>query len=146
MTNERGGGTVRTVTDADGRRYLLVKRAGESSLVRDPCTGEERYLPNEALSDEAEPPLVAVARSLPDATRDALPVGDDRMVGLLLEIHRRGPVGVRSLLDDYALCESDLHGALGELRAAGLLEEARVAGERGYRATDRARDLLEDAG
>lgn len=137
---------MRTVTDADGRRYLLVKRSGEASLVRDLCTGEEQYLPNEMLSDGGEPPLVAVARSLTDETTNALPVNDDRMVGLLLEIHRRGPVGVRSLLDDYALCESDLHGALAELQAAGLLDEARVAGERGYRATERARDLLEDGG
>jgi len=34
---------VRTV-EHDGDRYLLVKRSGESSLVRDPETGTERYL------------------------------------------------------------------------------------------------------
>ena len=37
---------MRTV-DHDGDRYLLVKRSDESSLVRDPETGEERHLPNE---------------------------------------------------------------------------------------------------
>jgi hypothetical protein len=59
----------------------------------------------------------------------------DRALGLLAEVRRRDPVSVRTLLDDYALCESDLHGILAEFRAAGLLAETRVAGERGYETT-----------
>ncbi|MEM4781040.1 MAG: hypothetical protein QXG03_05715 [Halalkalicoccus sp.] len=41
---------MQTVEDAEGTRYLLLKRSGESSLVRDPDTGEERYLRNDTLS------------------------------------------------------------------------------------------------
>ena len=35
---------MQTVRDADGETYLLVKRSGDSSRVRDPGTGEERYV------------------------------------------------------------------------------------------------------
>jgi hypothetical protein len=49
---------------------------------------------------------------------------------------------VRTLLDAYDLCESDLHGLLAEFRAAGLVAEARVAGERGYEATEATHDAV----
>ena len=68
---------------------------------------------------------------------------DDRALALLGEIDADGPFAVRTLLSRYDLCESDLHGLCAELRAAGLLAEAEVAGERGYRTTDRARQALE---
>lgn len=68
-------------------------------------------------------------------------VHDDRVRSLLGEIDSRGPISVRELLE-YDLCESDLHGMCAELRAAGLLEECEVAGERGYRTTDRASEAL----
>jgi len=68
---------------------------------------------------------------------------DDRALALLREIDADGPLAVRTLLSRYDLCESDLHGLCTELRAAGLLAEAEVAGERGYRATERARKELE---
>ncbi len=72
-------------------------------------------------------------------------VQDDRALALLGEIDTHGPFAVRTLLSRYDLCESDLHGLCAELRAAGLLAEAEVAGERGYRTTDRARQTLERA-
>ena len=68
---------------------------------------------------------------------------DDRALALLGEIDADGPFAVRTLLSRYDLCESDLHGLCAELRAAGLLAEAEVAGERGYRTTERARQALE---
>ncbi|MFY4816290.1 DUF7346 family protein, partial [Haloarcula sp. AONF1] len=34
---------MQTVRDGDGETYLLVKRSAESSRVRDPATGAERY-------------------------------------------------------------------------------------------------------
>ncbi|MGN8214022.1 DUF7346 family protein [Halococcus salifodinae] len=68
---------------------------------------------------------------------------DDRALALLREIDANGPFAVRTLLSRYDLCESDLHGLCAELRAAGLLAEAEVAGERGYRTTERARKELE---
>ncbi|MFW6435455.1 MAG: DUF7346 family protein [Halovenus sp.] len=54
---------------------------------------------------------------------------------LLLELAVGGPASARELLDRFDVCESDLHGAVSELRAAGVLEPTTVYGERGYRAT-----------
>jgi len=135
---------VQIVRDDEGRRYLLVKRSGESSLVRDPGSGEERYLPNDRLEPVDESALSAAAGSVPEGTRRAvLAAHDERALGLLVEVVDRGPVAVRSLLADYDLCESDLHGLLAEFRAAGLVEEARVAGERGYAPTDAASEAVD---
>lgn len=47
------------------------------------------------------------------------------------------------LLGAYDLCESDLHGLLTEFRAAGLVVETTVYGERGYEATDAAKEGVE---
>ena len=130
---------MQTVRDDTGDRYLLVKRSAESSRVRDPETGEERYLPNDALTVENDAPLSVAARAVPDAVRRvATAAHDDRSLGLLVELADRGPLSVVGLLDAYDLCESDLHGLLGEFRAAGLLTETTVHGERGYDATDLA--------
>jgi hypothetical protein len=57
---------------------------------------------------------------------------------LLCDLVDRGPTAVRTMLSAYDRCESDLHGALAEFRAAGLLDETTVAGERGYEPTDEA--------
>jgi len=133
---------VRTVRDDAGERHLLVKRSGDACLLRDPRTGAERYVEADALTAEGRPPLVTAAEGVSERARDSLPVAGDRAVGLLADLAARGPLGVRRMLDDYELCESDLHGALAELRAAGLLAETRVAGERGYEATDAARAAL----
>jgi hypothetical protein len=135
---------MRTVRDDEGRRYLLVKRSSESSLVRDPDTGEERYVPNADLTVDAEASaLSTAAEAVPDPVRRVLTATpNDRALGLLVELVDRGPTGVRTLLDAYDLCESDLHGLLAEFRAAGLIDEARVAGERGYEATEATRDAV----
>lgn len=134
---------MRTVETEDGRRYLLLKRSSESSLVRDPETGEERYLPNDRLTPAGTPPLETAAGAVSGAVRRIVTgVHDERTLGLLLEIDERGPLAVGALLDGYELCESDLHGRLGELRAAGLVEETRAAGGRGYRTTDTASEGL----
>ncbi|MFB6299037.1 MAG: hypothetical protein ABEH65_02115 [Halobacteriales archaeon] len=141
---------MRTVEDESGRRYLLVKQSKEAGRVRDPTTGEERHLPTEELTVvEGESPLETAASGVPSAVRRVLTaVHDDRSLGLLIEIVDRGRMSIRTLLAEYDLCESDLHGLLAEFRAAGLLEETRVAGERGYAPTDRAIDgigiLLKD--
>ncbi|WP_266077291.1 DUF7346 family protein [Haladaptatus caseinilyticus] len=136
---------MQTVRDESGRRYLLVKRSGESSLVRDPQTGDETYLENERLTSvEGESPLETAARRVPSPTRRILTaVHSERSIGLLLELESRGAVPVRELLTSYALCESDFHGLLAEFRAAGLVRECRVAGERGYELTDTAIEGLE---
>lgn len=134
---------MRTV-EHDGDRYLLVKRSGESSLVRDPETGEERYLPNGELVATGDSPLTVAARAVPEAAREVLTaVHSERTLGALLELDERGPLSVREILGSYDLCESDVHGTFAELRAAGLVEEADVAGERGYAATELASEGLE---
>jgi hypothetical protein len=131
---------VRTVRDDDGRRYVLLKRSGESSLVRDPESGDRRHLPNTDLEPvDGESPLATTARAVPEPVRTVLgAVRDDRALGLLLELDARGPVAVRTLLDGTDLCESDLHGLLAEFRAAGLVTEADASGRRGYDTTERA--------
>lgn len=128
---------MRTVRDASGKRYLLVKRSADSSRVRDPETGEERHLPNDGLEPAGgESPLAVAAGGVPAPVRRVLTaVHDDRSLGLLLELVDRGPLPAVDLLDSYDLCESDLQGLLAEFRAADLVAETRVAGSRGYEAT-----------
>lgn len=128
----------------DGDRYLLVKSSSDSSLVRDPETGTERYVPNEELTLTGESPLVVAADAVPEAQRRLLTAVDSESVlGLLIELEDRGPLSVRDILDRYDLCESDLHGRITELRAAGLVEAADVGGERGYAVTDVTTAALE---
>lgn len=127
-----------------GDRYLLVKSSGDSSLVRDPETGEERYVPNEELTVTGESPLVVAAGAVPEAQRRLLTaVHSESVLGLLVELDEHGPLSVRDILDRYDLCESDLHGRTTELRAAGLVEEADVGGERGYAVTEVTTAALE---
>lgn len=135
---------MRTVRDPSGKRYLLVKEAAESSRIRDPETGEEHYRSNAELEPEAgDPPLRTAATGVPAAVRRAvLAVSDERTLGLLIELVDRGPLSVQSLLDSYELCESDLHGVLAEFRAAGLVTETTVGGERGYQPTTEAREAV----
>lgn len=128
---------MQTVRDSDGATYVLLKESGESSLVRDPRTGERRHVPNADLERvTGESPLETAARGVPEPVRRILTaVRDDRALGLLLELDARGAASVRALLAETDLCESDLHGLLAEFRAAGLVTETRVAGERGYETT-----------
>ena len=135
---------MRTVEDRDGDRYLLVKQSSESSLVRDPATGEERHLPNDALEPVTETsPLSTAATAVSEPLRRVVTAThDDRALGLLVALEARGPMDVRVLLDRYELCESDLHGLLAEFRAAGLVTEADVPGGRGYDTTALASEAL----
>lgn len=135
---------MRTVRDEAGKQYLLLKESSDASLVRDPETGQERHLLNDRLEPAGgESALETAANAVPEQTRALLrAVRDDRSLGLLLEIDRRGPVAVRDLMGGYDLCESDLHGLLTEFRAARLLAEADVGGERGYDTTERAAAAL----
>lgn len=133
----------RTVEDEAGNRYLLLKRSGDSSLVRDPETGERRHLPTESLDAVDAGAVETILAPVPDAVVTLLTaVHDDRALALLREIDTEGPIAARTLLESYDFCESDLHGLLGELRAAGLVAEQTVAGERGYESTETAREAL----
>jgi hypothetical protein len=135
---------VQTVEDDEGRRLVVVKRSAESWLVRDPGTGAERYVDPGSLVAVDASPLATAARALDDdARRLVLAARDDRALGLLCHLDAAGPVPVVALLDDTDLCESDLHGLLAEFRAAGLVEETRVDGRRGYGLTDAGRAALD---
>ena len=135
---------MRTVRDSEGDRYLLVKQSDDSSLVRDPDSGAERYIANSDLDIVAEEsPLATAAAGIDPAVRRLLTATyDDQSLGLLVELVDRGPLSTVALLDSYDLCESDLHGLLTEFRAAGLVTEADSRGQRGYDATDRADDAI----
>ncbi|WP_132061486.1 DUF7346 family protein [Halorussus amylolyticus] len=136
---------MQTVRDESGDTYLLVKKSGDSWKLRDPETGAETYRDAADLEHaEGESPLATTARAIPEPVRTILSaVHDDRALGLLLELHERGPHSVRYLLDATDLCESDLLGVLTEFRAAGLVTEADVMGERGYATTDEADEGLD---
>jgi hypothetical protein len=136
---------MRIVRDDGGTRYLLVKRSGSSSLVRDPATGEERYVENDRLTDAGgASALETAAGGVPDAVRRLVTAAhDDRSLGLLVEFADRGALPVRDLLGTYDLCESDLHGLLGEFEAAGLVRRTTVAGERGYEPTATTRAAVD---
>jgi len=129
---------MRTVRDEQGRTLLCLKRSDEASLVRVPETGEELYVPNDALDPvEGESPLETVARAIPSPVRRVCRAArTDAALGLVVELDERGPLAARTLLDATDRCESDLHGMLAELLIAGVVEESTVAGERGYALTE----------
>lgn len=131
---------MRTVEDAAGNRYLLLKRSRESSLVRDLATGERQYLPTDELSTvEGTSPLETAAESVPEpARRLVTAVRHTEALGLLVALEATGGLSGEALLDAADRCEADLNGLLAELRAAGLVTTATVNGERGYRLTDEA--------
>lgn len=139
---------MRTVEDDDGKQWLLLERSEESSLVRDPESGDERHLPIGSLSPvEETTALETSARAVPESVRRVVTgAHSDDALGLLCDLRARGPLSVRAMLSDYELCESDLHGTLASLRAAGLLAEREVAGERGYDLTETARDGIDAIG
>ena len=136
---------MKTVRDDDGNRFLLLKRSDKASLVRDPETGEECYLQNDRLEPvSGASALEIAARSVEEPVRAlATAVHTERDLGLVLEIADAGPIAVPTILERYDLCETEVHGRLAELQAAGLLEETQVDGYRGYRATDRCERAVE---
>ena len=133
---------MRTVVDGDDRRWVLLKESSESSRVRDPETGEEIFLPNDDLEAAGgESPFEALARSVPEPARRVLRAcHEDWQLGLLVALADDGPRPARALLGESAACESDFLGAVTELRAAGLLAETTVAGERAYELTPDGRE------
>lgn len=137
---------MRTVETESGDRYLLLKESSDSSLVRDPTTGEERYVDAERIRDvDGESPLTVAASGVPAPVRRLLTaVHDERSLGVVMELVDRGPLPAVELFGAYDLCESDFHGLLSELRAAGFVSEDSVAGERGYDATALAREAVDE--
>jgi hypothetical protein len=139
---------MKSVQDNTGKQYVLLKRSGHASLVRDPATGNECYIQNDRLEHvEHDSTLETAAQTVSEPVRTLLTsVHDEDGLGLLVDLGDRGPLGVRTMLDEYDSCESDLHGRLAVLTAAGLLDETEVGGERGYRLTDDAEAALATIG
>jgi hypothetical protein len=124
---------------------VLLKESSESSRVRDPETGEETFRPNDDLDPVGgESGFETLARGVPEPARRLLGAcHEDWQVGLLVSLADDGPRPVRQLLGESAACESDFLGAVTELRAAGVLAETTVAGERAYELTEAGRDGVE---
>lgn len=127
---------MRNARDETGAPVLVIEETADSCLVRDPVTGDRRSVPRDRLAPLDEPPLRTAARAVPDPVRRLLTaVPHDRALGLLLILEDE-PRSVPELATVCEICESDLHGLLGELRAAGLVRETTVDGTPGYRTTD----------
>ncbi|MFC6732132.1 MULTISPECIES: hypothetical protein [unclassified Haladaptatus] len=135
---------MRTVTDDTGRHLLLIAESSDASRVRDPETGEEFYVENDRLSHvDGESTFETVARSVDEPVRKLLSaVHTEWALGLLIHLDENGPVSARELMETDDKCESTLYGTISEFRAAGLVVEADVFGERGYRTTERASAAL----
>jgi hypothetical protein len=136
---------VQPVRDGDGNRLLLRKESGDSALVYDPESGEERHVERSTLTPIEAPPLESAARAAieDDLRQLLLAIPNERALGLLLTLADGGPLSVRNLMAETTVCESDLGGLLASLTAAGLIEEADVTGERGYALTDLADRAIE---
>lgn len=135
---------MRIVRDGTGARLYVVKENHDATLVHDPATGTDRFVPNDDLDPvDGETFLEAAAASVPANIRTAVTaIRDDRGLGFIAWLVDTGPKRIVDILEETDLCESDVHGLTGEFRAAGFIEPTTVAGEPGYEATDRARDVL----
>jgi hypothetical protein len=134
---------MQPVRDETGTQYLLLERGADVSLVCDPATGAREELPTGQLEPLDEPPLETLASGLSTPLLTLITaVHDEQSLGVLVALADRGGLAVRTLLAETTLCESDLHGLLAELVAAGLLAETTVAGEHGYEATETAREAI----
>jgi hypothetical protein len=136
---------VQPVRDEDGNRLVLRKESGDTALVYDPDTGDERHVERSTLTPIEVSPLEAAAEAaLDDEVRDlVLAIPNERALGLLVTLADRGPLSVRTLLAETTFCESDLSGLLASLTAAGLLSEQTDAHQRHYTVTERGRRALD---
>lgn len=135
---------MRLVRDQSGRAHVVSARDGDHLDIVDPATGRERTVPAtdvDPVVDEPELPVLAAALPTdPGSPLDG--IGDPRAVGLLGVLEAAGPLPATMLLAFESLCESDLHGIVGELSAAGYVEQTTVDGRSGYRTTAAAERTL----
>lgn len=135
---------MRTVETPDGERHLLLSTTDGTARIRDPETGAERSVDADSVDPVTDSPLSVAAGGVPEPVRRALTaVHDERTLGVLVTLVDAGPTAVVDLLSYSGLCESDFNGLFGELRAAGLVTESEIAGERGYEATETAEEAVE---
>lgn len=135
---------MRTVETPDGERYLLLSTSDGTARLRDPTTGAEQTVDADAVDPVTESPLSVAAGGVPEPVRRVLTaVHDERALGVVVMLVDDGPTAVVDLLSYSGLCESDFNGLFGELRAAGLVAESEIAGERGYEATETAEEAVQ---
>lgn len=118
-----------TVEDESGRRYILLKRSRESSLVLDIDTGERSYRPNRTLTTivDSRPPLEEGGW----LTEYPHPGARE----LLSRIDHKDPQRIRDLLANTTLCESELFALIRELELEGVIEQTTIDGEPGVTLT-----------
>jgi len=136
-------GTVRSLMRlvSDGEQYCVLQRSnGEVCRVRELCNGTIITRPCSDLTP-VSPDEFVEARDV-DIDISGPRERSERAIALATEFAVAGPTSARVLLDRFDACESDIHGATTELRAAGLIKPTTVHGERGYRATERVSDAL----
>lgn len=99
-------------------------------------------MPSETLTPTSDDAVFeALADRVPAAGRRvAKACHADWQLGLLVALADDGPRPVRKLLAAAGVCESDFLGATTELRAAGVLAETTVAGQRAYELTAAGRE------
>lgn len=124
---------MRAVRGPDGAPLVALERP-TGTVVYDPREGE-RVPPATGPLEELDADPLAVAA----AGVDAPVAGAGAGVLVDLEVGARS---VRGMLESYERCESDLHGILAELAAAGLVAETDVRGRRGYELTEAGREAL----
>jgi len=134
---------MRTVKTPDGERHLLLSTTDGTARLRNPATGEEWTVDEDAVEPVVEGALSVAAQGIPEPVRQLVTAAhDERTLGVLVTLVDDGPTAVVDLLSAAGLCESDFNGLFAELRAAGLVTECRVAGERGYAATETAEEAV----
>ena len=134
---------MRTVETPDGERHLLLSTTDGSARLRDPATGEEWTVDADSVEPTSDGAPSVAAGGIPEPVRAVVTAAhNERTLGVLVLLVDDGPTAVVDLLAHSGLCESDFNGLFAELRAAGLVEESRVAGERGYAATETAEEAI----
>lgn len=135
---------MQPVEDADGRSCLLLKRSGDTVLLRDLHSGESRYEPASSITAVEEPPLVSAAETVSNEIKMRLSgVESAHAIGLLALLERTGPRSVPDIMTRTTLCESDLHGLLADLQAGEFVSPTDVNGHRGYQTTQPVSDAFE---
>jgi hypothetical protein len=135
---------MRVVRDTADRVNVVRSRRADERTILDPATGIERTVPAEDVAPVLdEPELQLIAETLPELEGSPLAsIGDPRALGVLGVLEAAGQLPATMLLAFESICESDLNGIVGELRAAGLVEETTVDGRSGYRTTEAAERAL----
>ena len=132
------------VETTDGKRYRLLKRSADTSLVRCVDTAETKSVPTAELQPVTDDTVDSASLAAFDdaVVQVVTTVPDERGLKLLTALDTHGPVPVEALLTEYEFCERELHARIAELQAAGLVTREDIQTHRGYSTTERASEAL----